>query len=103
MVLMVFINQTNWCLPMSIYEILKVVFEITFFIAIIFIFMRYKKIRVDDYVDEWKSIKKNENDINGYLEILHEMPEEVKLEFFKEVLRQAEKEYQRTGENPFKI
>lgn len=59
-VLLVFIYQTSWNFSMSIYEVLKIVFEITLFIAIILIFIKYKKILVDDYVSEWKDIKEKE-------------------------------------------
>lgn len=57
---MVFMYQTNWFFPMPIYEIFKVVIELILFIAIILIFIKYKKIMVNDYVEEWNAVKEKE-------------------------------------------
>lgn len=105
LVLMIYIYKTKWVLPMPYYELVKFVFEILFFSIINIIFVKYRKIVVEDYITSWKEIKENENYIKQeeYLNFFQNMSEEAKSTIFKIIIQQAKEEYKNTGKNPFKL
>lgn len=103
--LIVFIRQTIWNFPMSIYEIVKIILEVILFLVITIIFMNYKKIQGRDYIEEWKKIKQDEDKENKekYINFIDDMSEETKNTIFKIIIQQAKEEYKNTGKNPFKL
>lgn len=100
-VLIIFIYKTKWTFHMPFAEIVKVAFEIIMFILVMFIFIKYKKMLVRDYIKEWRDLKEEENDKNKekYIKFIKEILEEVKEEIFNEIIQRMKEEFKNKEEH----
>ena len=101
--LILFICNTRWNANATCYDIVKIVVELLLFLLIMYIFVKHRKIQVEDYVNEWKNIKQQEINANQeqYEKFIKEMPQKIEEELFKEIIAQAQNEKQRTQRPPF--